>query len=212
MVGVLAPPSLRDRKKQLTRQALHNAALALTEAHGLAAVTIEAIAERADVAPRTFFNYYPTKVDAVLGRDPDRPDRLRRAIEARPAREAPLTTLREVMVEDLLSGGISAEHLRRRIRVIRAEPHLHAAIAAHFEEMERSMVLAIAARLGLDPDTDLYPSLVVAAATSAARVAFLCWSDRGGNDPAGAALRAAFDQLAAGLDTPLDAPLEVPTA
>ncbi|MDX6299453.1 MAG: hypothetical protein QOF53_667 [Nocardioidaceae bacterium] len=34
---------------------------------GLAATTVEAISDRADVAPRTFFNYFDTKDNAILG-------------------------------------------------------------------------------------------------------------------------------------------------
>ena len=44
--------SRRERKKQATRQALYEAAFVLVEEHGLAAVTVEAIADRADVATR----------------------------------------------------------------------------------------------------------------------------------------------------------------
>ena len=47
------PVGRRERKKLATRQALHLAALALAEEHGLAAVTVEAIAERSDEAPHS---------------------------------------------------------------------------------------------------------------------------------------------------------------
>ncbi|MFT8396329.1 TetR/AcrR family transcriptional regulator [Propionibacterium sp.] len=59
--------SLRERKKQQTRRAIHEAALNLVEEAGLDATTIEQICAMADVSPRTFFNYYPTKSAAVLG-------------------------------------------------------------------------------------------------------------------------------------------------
>ena len=39
---------------------------------GFANVTIEDITEVADVAPRTFFNYFPSKESAVIGADPER--------------------------------------------------------------------------------------------------------------------------------------------
>jgi AcrR family transcriptional regulator len=57
----------RDRRKRITRQALRRSVLELGLEHGLAAVSVEAIAERADVSARTFFNYFETKDDAVLG-------------------------------------------------------------------------------------------------------------------------------------------------
>ena len=56
----------RERKKQQTRQALHEAALRLVDANGLDGTTIEQICEAVDVSPRTFFNYFPSKAAAAL--------------------------------------------------------------------------------------------------------------------------------------------------
>jgi len=61
------PLGLRERKRRATRRRLEEAALALAAAHGLDRATVEAISARADVSPRTFFNYFETKEDAVLG-------------------------------------------------------------------------------------------------------------------------------------------------
>src|SRR5690554_2629029 len=58
---------LRERKLRETRQALERATVELALEHGLEHVTIEQIAERADVSPRTFFNYFGSKEDALLG-------------------------------------------------------------------------------------------------------------------------------------------------
>jgi AcrR family transcriptional regulator len=63
------PCSLRERKKQQTRQALHDAALTLVSEHGLDGVTVEQICADADVSPRTFFNYFSSKAHAALGID-----------------------------------------------------------------------------------------------------------------------------------------------
>lgn len=63
------PCTLRERKKQQTRQALHDAALTLVSAHGLDGVTVEQICTEADVSPRTFFNYFGSKAHAAIGLD-----------------------------------------------------------------------------------------------------------------------------------------------
>ena len=59
--------SLRDRKRHQTRQALERAAVKLVSENGLDKTTIEAISSQANVSPRTFFNYFDTKEDALLG-------------------------------------------------------------------------------------------------------------------------------------------------
>lgn len=56
----------RDRRKRLTRQALRRAALELGLEHGFSSVSVEAVAERAGVSTRTFFNYFASKEDAAL--------------------------------------------------------------------------------------------------------------------------------------------------
>ena len=57
--------SRRERKKQLNRRQIIDAALDLFQAQSVEATTIDAIAEAADVSRGTFYNYFPTK-EALL--------------------------------------------------------------------------------------------------------------------------------------------------
>lgn len=66
-VSELLTTSLRDRKRTETWSAIHNAAAELTLQKGLENVTVEDIAEISNVSRRTFFNYFSTKEDAILG-------------------------------------------------------------------------------------------------------------------------------------------------
>ncbi|MHA7154862.1 helix-turn-helix domain-containing protein [Arthrobacter sp. TMN-50] len=59
--------SLRDRKRTETWAALREAAARLTLENGPDRVTTETIAAQANVSARTFFNYFGTKEDAILG-------------------------------------------------------------------------------------------------------------------------------------------------
>ncbi|GAA1625753.1 MULTISPECIES: TetR/AcrR family transcriptional regulator [Brevibacterium] len=61
--------SLRTRKARETRTAIHEAALTRVLDEGLEATTVANIAADAGVSPRTFFNYYATKEDAIVGLD-----------------------------------------------------------------------------------------------------------------------------------------------
>jgi AcrR family transcriptional regulator len=56
---------LRERKKLRTRASLIDAALALSDRQGYENTTVEQIADAADVSPRTFARYFPTK-DSVI--------------------------------------------------------------------------------------------------------------------------------------------------
>ena len=65
-----AAPSegLRERKKRERGQALRRAAIDLALEKGYHNVTVEDICERCGVSRRTFFNYYSSKEEALLGR------------------------------------------------------------------------------------------------------------------------------------------------
>lgn len=59
--------TIRDRKRQTTATTIHTIARAMALKVGLAHVLVEDIATEAGVSRRTFFNYFATKDDAILG-------------------------------------------------------------------------------------------------------------------------------------------------
>jgi AcrR family transcriptional regulator len=67
-------PGLRERKRIATRRAIAIAAVEVVRDRGLDAATIDEIARVADVSPRTFFNYFPSKEEALIGDLPALPD------------------------------------------------------------------------------------------------------------------------------------------
>ena len=84
-----AGPTLRQRHADRTRSALVCAALELFAERGFAATTIDQIAARADVAPRTFFRYFATKEAVVYHDAADVVSRTRDILLARPPRSRP---------------------------------------------------------------------------------------------------------------------------
>src|ERR1700758_5184028 len=94
------PVSLRERKKIATRRLLRCAALDLIAERGLANVTVEDIAEAAEVSPRTFFNYFPSKEAVLFGGDQDRAAQLRDGIMSEAPGKSALDALRQVLARD----------------------------------------------------------------------------------------------------------------
>jgi AcrR family transcriptional regulator len=201
------PVSLRERKKQATRRLLRRAALELVAERGLTNVTVEDIAEAADVSPRTFFNYFPSKEAALFGgQDPDRAATLRDRITSRPADEPVLDVLRTVLAEDtqgmadeLRSLGGDPREALRRMKAARNDPHVRAAHAAQMARIERAIAEGLATRLGADQETDPYPSVLAAAAVAVVRACIAFWAGSGGTVPLGQLIDQAFRALADGL-------------
>jgi AcrR family transcriptional regulator len=194
---------LRERKKNETRTALRAAAVALVGERGLAAVTVEDIAEQAGVSARTFFNYFPSKEDAVIGWDPDAVVELAGRLADRPAAEPPPVALGAALLETLDEvDDTDRDALLTRLRVTRGDPHLIARYVARWAETERHLVAGVCRRRGSDPATDRYAALVVAVTLAAARAAMLAWCDTDGRVPLRTELAAHLDTLHAGLAEP----------
>jgi AcrR family transcriptional regulator len=166
---------LRERKKLATRLALHEAALRMVAERGLDAVSIDDIADRADVSPRTFFNYFSSKDDAVLGLDPDSSAEQVSAFLARPAHETPVHALRAVAHAQAAEMATDTELWPLRLKVIDSTPALLARLAAVFGVGERALAGAIAERTGTRVGTDAYPTLLAGVAGVAMRTALHRW-------------------------------------
>jgi AcrR family transcriptional regulator len=198
--------SLRERKKLATRRSLRRHALDLVAKRGFAHVTVEDIAEAADVSPRTFFNYFPSKEAVLFGADPDRAASLRvRLVQTAPGAPA-LDALRIVIAEDAQAaaddlrelGGNPMDWLRR-MKEARADPHLRAAHSAQMALVERAATEGLAERLGADPDHDPYPALLAAVGASVFRSGISYWAGSGGAVPLTHLIDLAFGALADGL-------------
>lgn len=62
------PEGLRARKRRATENAIESSAVQLALEHGIEHVTVEEICEMADISRSTFFNYFPSRDYAILGR------------------------------------------------------------------------------------------------------------------------------------------------
>lgn len=123
-------PSLRERNRRDTWVSIHSAAVELAAADGPAAVTIDAIAARAGVSRRTFFNYFATKDDAIVGlRTPTVDPVALAAFEAssEPLLDRAIALLFASVREALSWRSEEARALLKRFPELKARMHAHAA-------------------------------------------------------------------------------------
>ncbi|MFJ3230027.1 TetR family transcriptional regulator [Streptomyces sp. NPDC086787] len=174
--------TLRERKKQRTRDALLRAALDLFTTRGYETTTVDEIAAAADVSQRTFFRYFAGKEDAVFFVPRLAESHYLRAVRERPPHEAPLEALRRAVLDSWDTIGQAVEQVvpielhMRAYRMIEETPALFAAHLRRSAEVEEEISRIIAEREGLDPDTDPRPRLVVAVFGAVIRVTERAWS------------------------------------
>jgi AcrR family transcriptional regulator len=178
-LGTPATPSLRQRHADRTRTSIITAALELFGERGFAAATVDDIAARADVAPRTFFRYFPTK-EAVLYHDTDQiVSSVRDLLLARPVDEPPHRSLLLVCLK--LGDELAADTTRMQLlqRLSRDDPSvIDYQRLVLLQQFEHVVVETLAARRHLDPD-DLELRATTAALLSSLAIAFRSWIDSG---------------------------------
>jgi AcrR family transcriptional regulator len=194
---------LRERKKAETRTALTSAALRLAQELGPDGVTVEAIAEAAGVSPRTFFNYFPSKEDAIVGVSPNESTQLLADLVARPEGEDALESLHAMALTAAVRLEADADDLWARHQLAEVHPPLAMRRAARFTAVERILAEEVARRTGLDVARDPYPTLAASTALGAIRVAMAVWNERGRPGPLADAMDETFTLLARGLPAPV---------
>ena len=192
----------RERKKVATRRAIQEAALLLFAQYGVENVTVEQIADRADVGLRTFFNYFPTKEDAVLATTAPGIETLIVEVRARPGDEPVIAALREAVMQ-VIQKEVTSNHTHlAAMRVVRNNPTLVPRQMAMHSAYEKSLAEVISGRVGPHAPP-IYPALCAAAALTALRLVLHRWLDAGeaaSPDLLRQEVTTAFALLAGGLD------------
>jgi AcrR family transcriptional regulator len=157
---------LRERKKQRTREQIVDAAMGLFAERGYHATTIADIAAAADVAPRTFFAYFPSK-EAVVFHNVDRDlEALAGALRDRLPGENAFDALRrwiDAMFDAWMAEEAEALLRKRLCREDEGLANFEGGIMARIHEL---LLAAVADDLD-EPHDALRPQLVTAAALAA---------------------------------------------
>lgn len=165
---------LRARKQRQTRQRIVAAALSLFLERGYEATTIDAIADAADIARRTFFHYFDGKEAIIVALQGDAEEAFRHALAAVPKHLRPIEAIHAA-----LRGMIASYESEQAIaidRFMRSTELLRARKQANYERQERELLAALRERW---PGAQREPGLRAAAmiGIGAIRLASERWSE-----------------------------------
>ncbi len=193
-------PGLRERKKLERRRCIEAAALDLFDAESFGAVTIDDIAAAADIAPRTFFYYFPTKEDVVLADYAGRLEAIVEELNQRPADEPPWEALRESFLVVAADYEAEREQLIRRFKIIATNPSVFARSLQLQAGWEATVATTLVQRED-PPLGDLNCLLFASAALAAMRSSLQHWLATSHKTPLPTLIQECFDKLADGLTT-----------
>ena len=191
---------LRERKRLATFRAIQVAAVSLATEQGVDRVTVDEISRIADISPRTFFNYFPTKEAALLGDAPALPDEafITEFVEAN---DGLLDALSRLFTEAVERAAEDRELTQLRRAVIKQNPQLFAMRISSMHEFQHDIESVIARRLRHEnPQLDdealaSRANLTTHVAVGAMRHAWLHWSNDGWGGDLSARLRESFSML-----------------
>ena len=163
---------LRERKKAETRTAISRAVMRLALEHGLDAVNADDIAAAANVSVRTFHNYFGNKQEALVAAWHSEFE-----VHVTALRSDPRTSPSSCPSSTSSAGSPPASPTSptpRRPRSTSCGPASRSpgSRSVLLDEEIRMVIGVVAARTGTDPEIDIYPHMVTAAAIAAIVTSF----------------------------------------
>lgn len=146
-ITVLLDEGLRARKRRETKEAIHTAAVRHALAGGPDSVTVAAISADANVSLRTFFNYFPSKEDAMLGFHEALPTDQELAEFAAADSEDLLYETIELMRNVFSSAPANSELMTQRRELIREHPQLLQRQMSRLYSVEQRIATVVADRM-----------------------------------------------------------------
>jgi AcrR family transcriptional regulator len=158
----------RSRRRAQSRLAVTTLARRLTAERGLTGFTVDELCEQVGISRRTFFNYFDSKEQAIIGQHEDWLDEPAVAVflAARPDGLVGLSPtlmadLAELAITHMHLVGVTPEEAREFIAAVDREPQLLRAFMNANAEQERRLTELVARREGLPADGPLAQTAVV---------------------------------------------------
>lgn len=168
---------LRERTRRAVRAELIDAAQDLFVAQGYEGTTVDQIAAAVGMSRRSFFRYFASKDDLVLGKYDAMADQFVEALRARPADEPLWESLRRVFdgVVDYVAAPGKADRMAAMEVVVQTDDALRASYLQRLDAIQGSLVAAareraLAAGRPWD-EADPAPAAAVGAAFACMRTA-----------------------------------------
>jgi AcrR family transcriptional regulator len=168
--------SLVERKRQLVRDELAEAALKLVAFQGFEETTIDQMAAAAGVSRRTFFRYFQSKEDVIIEFLSDLGAKLSAALRSRPPSEPPAEAVRQALRVFTDKFWEHPEKSNRLARVTMETPALLGRYLERQTAWKQTLAEELARRMHTDPATDLEPAVLVAVAFAAFDTALMRWA------------------------------------
>lgn len=188
----------QEQRRQYMAREIERAALRLFGEHGFAAVSVDDIAALAGISQRTFFRYYRSKDDILLDYDRRIQDRLLAAFARRPAGEGAITALRNAYLATSTVEPRGRRAVMLSSRVLADTPVLWARMKGERAARTGELARLVAARMGVDADTDQRPKVVAAATMAVASTVWDEWTASGGEGDPAERITSALDLLVVG--------------
>ncbi|MFI9360848.1 TetR/AcrR family transcriptional regulator [Kitasatospora sp. NPDC053057] len=166
---------LRERKKERTRQAISEAAIALFLEHGFDQVSVADVAAAAEVSKPTLFSYFASKEELVVHRFADHQEQAADVVRGRADGETVLDALRRDFLDGLarrdpVTGLNDHPQVLAFTALVHGTPSLAARVGAYVARAEQSLAEALREAPDLAPPRELTAQLLAAQVTATQRV------------------------------------------
>jgi AcrR family transcriptional regulator len=200
--GAAPVSTLAERKRQLVRDELAEAAVKILAWRGFEETTVEQIVAAVGVSRRTFFRYFQSKEDVIVHVLAGAGTQLCADLRARPAGEPPAAALRHALAPIISISVDNPDKTLRVSKLILDTPALLARFLERLTQWQAGIADILAQRTGLDARTDLRPTLAAGVALTAFHTALRRWTDSDGGQDLADIVDQAFAFVSAALDLP----------